>query len=232
MVLRQETMNPLIAKAFISLAVLMGIMAALILFPAGTPDFWQAWTFLGVYCACSLAITLYLMRKDPKLLQRRMSGGPIAEKNPTQKIIMILATLSFAGLLVVPGLDHRFGWSHLSVANEIVGDALVILGFLGVARVFKENSFTSATIEVAEDQRVISTGPYAHVRHPMYAAALIMILGIPIALGSYVAVICFVTMVAVVVWRLLDEEQYLAANLPGYAEYRRHVRFRLIPGVW
>src|SRR6202012_3249009 len=147
------------AKALISLAILMIIMAALIFIAAGTLDYWQAWVFLAVYLASSLGITLYLMGRDPMLLQRRRRGGPTAEKQPAQKIIMSFTSLGFIALLVLPALDHRFGWSDLSAAVELLGDALVALVFLGVLRVFKENAYSSSTIELAADQRVISTGP-------------------------------------------------------------------------
>jgi protein-S-isoprenylcysteine O-methyltransferase Ste14 len=207
-------------------------MAALIFIPAGTLNYWQAWLFLAVYFTSSLAITLYLMAKDPALLQRRMRGGPTAEKQTTQKIIMSLTSVGFIGLLVVPALDHRFGWSYVSPAIELIGDALVALGFIGVLRVFKENTYTASTIELAADQRVISTGPYALVRHPMYAAALGMLIGIPIALGSYLALIVIVGITGALIWRLLDEERFLATNLPGYLEYQKKVPHRLIPGVW
>jgi protein-S-isoprenylcysteine O-methyltransferase Ste14 len=220
------------AKALVSLAVLIIIMAALIFIPAGTLNYWPAWLFLAVYFTSSLAITLYLMAKDPALLQRRMRGGPTAEKQTTQKIIMSLTSVGFIGLLVVPALDHRFGWSYVSPAIELIGDALVALGFIGVLRVFKENTYTASTIELAADQRVISTGPYALVRHPMYAAALGMLIGIPIALGSYLALIVIVGITGALIWRLLDEERFLATNLPGYLEYQKKVPHRLIPGVW
>jgi protein-S-isoprenylcysteine O-methyltransferase Ste14 len=225
-------MNALNTKVLLSLAILILIMAALIFIPAGTLNYWQAWLFLAVYFASSLGITLYLMKKDPALLQRRMRGGPIAEKQPTQKIIQTLTSLSFIALLVVPALDHRFGWSHVPPAVALLGDALIVLGFLGVLRVFKENTYTSSTIELAAHQQVISTGPYALVRHPMYAAALGMLIGIPIALGSFVGLIAFAAIAAALMWRLLDEEKFLAANLPGYSEYQKKVPHRLIPGFW
>lgn len=225
-------MNALIAKGLGSLAALILVMAALIFIPAGTFRFWQAWVFLDVYFASSLVIMLYLVMKDPILLQRRMRGGPTAEKQPTQKIIMSFTSLGFIGLLVVPGFDHRFGWTRLPPSVELIGDALVTLGFLGVLRVFKENSFAFSTIELASDQRVISTGPYTLIRHPMYTAALAMLIGIPIALGSSLSLIIIVAIIGALVWRLLDEEKFLAANLPGYVEYQKQVRHRLIPYIW
>jgi protein-S-isoprenylcysteine O-methyltransferase Ste14 len=225
-------MNALNAKALVSLVVLLVIMAALIFIPAGTLKFWQAWVFLAVYFGASFAITLYLMRADPQLLQRRMRGGPTAERQATQKIIMSLTSLGFIALLVVPALDHRFGWSHVPPAVELSGNAIVALGFLGVLRVFKENTFTSSTIELNAGQRVISTGPYALVRHPMYASALAILIGIPIALGSFFGLIVFVAIGGALIWRLLEEERFLAANLPGYTEYQKKGPKRLLPGIW
>jgi protein-S-isoprenylcysteine O-methyltransferase Ste14 len=224
--------NSLNARALASVVVLMLIMAALIFICAGTLDYWQAWLFLAVYFVSSLAITLYLIKRDPNLLQRRMRGGPTAEKQPTQKIIMWLTSLGFVALLAVPALDRRYGWSAVPAIIELIGDALVALGFLGVLRVFRENTYTSSTIELAAGQRVISTGPYALVRHPMYAAALGFLLGIPIALGSYFGLIIFVAIAAALIWRLFDEEKFLGANLDGYVEYQKKVPHRLIPGIW
>jgi len=225
-------MNTLNKKAFGGLLVVLLAMAALLFIPAGTLDYWQAWTFLAVYFASSLAITLYLMKKDPELLQRRMSGGPTAEKETTQKIIMSFASLGFIGLLLIPALDHRFGWSHMPPAVALAGDAMMVLGWLAIFFVFKENSFSSATIELAPDQSVISTGPYALVRHPMYAGGLVMLLGMPIALGSWWGLLVIVAMTPALIWRLVDEEKFLARNLPGYVEYQEKVRYRLIPRVW
>jgi protein-S-isoprenylcysteine O-methyltransferase Ste14 len=219
-------------QAFRGLLFIVVVMAALLFGLAGTLDYWQAWTFLAVYVAASVAITLYLVKKDPKLLERRMRGGPLAEKRTSQKIIMSVASLGFIGLIVVPALDHRFGWSHMPPSVALAGDVLMMLGWLAIFFVFRENSFTAATIELAPDQRVISTGPYALVRHPMYAGALVMLLGIPIALGSWWGVLVIVAIMPALIWRLIDEEKFLARNLPGYQEYQQKVRYRLIPGVW
>jgi protein-S-isoprenylcysteine O-methyltransferase Ste14 len=225
-------MSSLHRRAFGGLVILVLVTGALLFAAAGTFDYWQAWAFLAIYFTLSLAITLYLMKKDPALLARRMSGGPFAEKEPSQRIIMSFASIGFIGLLVLPGLDHRFGWSQMPAYVAIAGDILVVLGWVGIFFVFRENSFSSATIELAADQRVISTGPYALVRHPMYAAALVMLLGMPIALGSWWGVLTMAAVVPAVVWRLLDEERFLARNLPGYTEYQRKVRYRLLPLVW
>jgi protein-S-isoprenylcysteine O-methyltransferase Ste14 len=219
-------------KAFVGLLFLLLAMAALLFIPAWTLDYWQAWTFLAVFLGCSLAITLYLMVRDPKLLQRRISGGPMAEKEPTQKIIMFFTSLGFIGLLIFPALDHRFVWSRVPSYVALAADLLVALGFVAIFFVLRENTFSSAIIELAPNQQVISTGPYAVVRHPMYAGALVMLLGIPIALGSWWGLLVLVSMMPALIWRLSDEERFLARNLPGYAEYQDKVRFRLIPLVW
>jgi protein-S-isoprenylcysteine O-methyltransferase Ste14 len=225
-------MTSLNKRAFGGLLILFLVMASLLFLVAGTLHYWQAWTFLGVYFGASLALTLYLMKRDPALLERRMSGGPFAEKEPAQKIIMSFASLGFIGLIVIPALDHRFGWSHMPLYAALAGDALVALGWLGIFFVFRENSFTSATIELASDQKVISTGPYALVRHPMYATALVMLLGIPLSLGSWWGVLVIVAIVPALIWRLLDEERFLARSLAGYVEYQSTVRYRLLPPIW
>jgi protein-S-isoprenylcysteine O-methyltransferase Ste14 len=219
-------------KAFIGLLALFLVIAALLFGGAGTFDYWQAWVFLAVYFSASFALTLYLVKWDPALLGRRMRGGPWAEKRPAQRVIMPFASLAFVGLTLLPALDRRFGWSHIPPAMALAGDLLVALGWLGIFFVFRENSFTSATIELAPDQKVITTGPYAFVRHPMYASAMIMLLGTPIALGSWWGVLALVVMSPALVWRLLDEERFLGVNLPGYESYKETVRYRLIPHVW
>jgi protein-S-isoprenylcysteine O-methyltransferase Ste14 len=225
-------MNPLHRKAYRGLAILFLIMAALLFGAAGTLDYWQAWLYLAVYFAASIAITIDLIRRDPALLERRMSGGPFAEKEPAQRIIMAVASLGFIALAIVPALDRRFGWSHVPVPAVFAGDAIMLIGWLGIFFVFRENSFASATIESAADQRVISSGPYAVVRHPMYAAALVMLLGISPALGSWWGLPIFAAIVPALIWRLTDEERFLVQNLPGYGEYREQVRYRLLPLVW
>ena len=217
-------MNTLNRKAFRGLLFLLLVMAALLFIPAGTLDYWQAWTFLAVYFVSSLAITLYLIKNDPKLLERRMSAGPTAEKETTQKIIMLFASLGFIGLFVFPALDHRFAWSHVPPYAALAGDVLVVLGWLAIFFVFKENTFTSATIELAPDQRVISTGPYAFVRHPMYAGGIIMLLGVPIALSSWWGLLVIVAMMPALIWRLFDEEKFLARNLQGYVDSKKKCR--------
>jgi len=225
-------MNILTIKAFAGLLLLFLAMAALLFIPAGARAWWQAWTFLSVYFTASLALTLYLVKEDPALLQRRMRGGPTAEKEPVQKIIMSIASLGFVGLLVVPALDHRFGWSRMPPYVALAGDLLVGAGWLAIFFVFRENSFTSAIIELAPDQKVVSSGPYAMVRHPMYSGALVMLLGIPIALGSWWGVLIVAAFLPALIWRLVEEERFLAKNLAGYAAYQSRVKYRLLPWAW
>jgi len=225
-------MKNLNARAWIALAVLAGVMGLLLFVPAGSVRYWQGWTYLCVFIGASTLVTLDLMRTDPALLERRMRGGPLAEKRPAQKLIMLGASAGFIALLAVPGLDYRFGWSAVPPAGLVAGNAFVAIGFLIIARVYRENTFTAATVQIAEGQKVISTGPYAIVRHPMYAGGVLYLFGTPLALGSYWGFAAVAAMLPFLIWRLLDEERFLAANLPGYPEYQRQVRARLVPFVW
>jgi protein-S-isoprenylcysteine O-methyltransferase Ste14 len=220
------------ARAWIALAGLGVAMALLLFVPAGTVRYWQAWLYLSIFFGASALITEFLMRKDPALLERRMRGGPSAERRPAQKFIMLCTSLAFGALLVVPALDYRFGRSTVPLGGVLAGDGLVAVGFYLVFRVYKENTFTSATIEVAVDQKVISTGPYAIVRHPMYASASLSLAVTPLALGSYWGFVPLVGLLPFLIWRLLDEERFLALNLPGYTEYQKKVRHRLVPRIW
>ncbi len=199
--------------------------------PAGTFAFWQAWVYLAVCVASSAIITSYLRRHDPKLLERR-TRGPWAEKETSQKLLQLLVILAWTGAIVLSSFDRRFSWSHLSLFVEIAGLAVVELGFLTIFLAFKENTFAAVNIDVEADQKVISTGPYAVVRHPMYTGLLLIVLGTPLALGSSWALISFVLMALVIVWRILFEEQFLNEHLLGYANYCRNVRYRLVPLVW
>ena len=207
-------------------------MAALLFVPAGTLDYWRAYAFIAVFAGGSAAITVYLAMKDPKLLERRMNVGPTAEKEPTQKIIMVFALLGFIALLVFPALDRRFMWSFVPPWVSVIGDIGVALGFLLVYFVIRENSYAASTIQVAEGQTVISTGPYAIVRHPMYAGVLPLLIGMPLALGSAGGLGALILFMPALIWRLLDEERFLHKNLLGYTEYTRKVRYRLVPFVW
>jgi len=222
----------MLLKTLLSLIGLIVVMGALIFGAAGTFEYWQGWAFLASYFAASLVVSAWLVRYDPALLERRMRGGPFAESEPSQRIIMAVTSLGFIALLIVPGLDHRHGWSQIPDAVAILGDVVMLAGWLGILFVFRANSYAAATIQVASGQTVISAGPYAIIRHPMYAAALLMFLGIPVALGSWWGIVVFVALLPALAWRLLDEERVLLRDLEGYADYRRRVPYRLIPFVW
>jgi protein-S-isoprenylcysteine O-methyltransferase Ste14 len=225
-------MKNLNTRAWLALSVLGVVMSLLLFVPAGTVHYWQAWVYLSIFMGASALITLYLIRRDSALLQRRMSGGPMAEKQPAQRFIMLCTSIGFIALLGVSAFDRRFGWSVISLGRSLSGDVLVAIGFYLIFLVYRENTFTSATIEVAEKQTVVSTGPYAIVRHPMYASASLYLVGTPLALGSYWALIPVAAMIPFLIWRLFDEERFLATNLSGYIEYQKRVRRRLVPFVW
>jgi protein-S-isoprenylcysteine O-methyltransferase Ste14 len=225
-------MGNLFIKTFFGFAFLMLVLALALFLPAGSLRFWQAWVYLADFAGCTLLITAYLMRNDRELLARRVRGGPTAETQKSQQVIQGLASLFFIALYIVPGLDYRFHWSHVSPVVSWVADAFVALGFYIVFLVFKENSYTSATIEVSGEQEVISSGPYAVVRHPMYAGAFLLLLATPLALGSWVSLPLPIPVILVIIVRLLDEEKFLSANLSGYETYRQKVRYRLLPYVW
>ena len=227
-----EVMNSLNRKAFLGLISLIGILALLVFLPAWTLDYWQGWTFLFVFSIPIVGITLYLMRYDPELLARRVEAGPLAEKENNQKIIQLVASLAFLSLFVVSTLDHRFHWSSVPTALVIIGDLLVALGLLGIFFVFRVNTFASATVGVGKGQRVISSGLYALVRHPMYSSAIVMLLGVPLSLGSLWGLLPMLALSMVIVWRLLDEERVLRNSLTGYKDYIEKVKYRLIPFVW
>jgi len=225
-------MRALQLRAFAGLLFLLVVLAVLLFLPASPDHFWQAWVFLAVFFIPSLAITVYLMKKDPDLLARRMSGGPTAEKEPAQKIIMLLVSVGFIALIVIPALDHRFGWSSMPVSIALAGNGLVLLGWLGIFFVFQANTYAAATIQLAPGQTIISTGPYALVRHPMYAGGLLMLIGMPIALGSWWGLLVILAMMPALIWRLFEEEKFLVRNLAGYVAYQRTVPYRMIPLVW
>jgi protein-S-isoprenylcysteine O-methyltransferase Ste14 len=225
-------MQTLYARAFRSSLLGTLIMATLLLLPAGTPNYWQAWVFMAVFVSASGAVTVYLAIHDPGLLDRRMRAGPAAEQERSQKFIISLAMTGFIGLLIVPALDHRFGWSRVPTYVCWIGDAQIAIGFLLVFFVVRVNTYAASTIQVAEDQKVISTGPYAFVRHPMYAGSFPILVGTPLALGSWWGLSALVVFVPALIWRLVDEESFLRKNLPGYTEYTDKVRYRLVPSVW
>lgn len=216
-------------RTFLIGAIVLGVLLFL---PAWTLTYWQAWVFIVVFMGSANAIGVYLSLKDPELLERRKKGGPAAEQNMAQKIIISLALIGWIILLVLCGLDHRFAWSAVSLSVSLIGNVLIMLGFLIDFFVFRENSYGASTIETFEDQKVISTGLYALVRHPMYMGVVVMMIGVPIALGSWWGLAVLVLITPVLIWRILDEEKVLKNDLPGYREYAQQVRYRLVPYLW
>lgn len=214
------------------LALFTLALGIVLFLPAWSLRFWQGWLYLAVFCGCCVAMTLYFLKHDPKLVERRSAAGPGAETEPTQKIIMTLTSVCFLLLLVIPALDHRHHWSDVPVWLVLLSDAGFVLSFFLIALVLKQNSYAASTIRVEAHQPVVSTGAYALVRHPMYAAALPMFIFTPLALGSYWGLLVIIAMMPALIWRLLDEERFLARNLPGYTDYCARTRYRLIPFVW
>ncbi len=208
------------------------VCPVLLFLPAGTLKFWQAWTLWGLFAVLMAIVCTYFMKRDPALMQRRLRRGPVAEKETSQKIIAALLSVFLVADFLIPGLDHRFGWSHVPPMMVIAGDLLIAAGFFVIFLTFKVNSFAAATIDVEPTQTVATTGPYRIVRHPMYVGVLLILTCFPLALGSYWGLLIAPFMFALIVWRLLDEERFLARNLPGYEEYCRTTRNRLIPYVW
>jgi protein-S-isoprenylcysteine O-methyltransferase Ste14 len=219
-------------KTVLGFTQLIGALGILLFAPAWTLDYWQAWLYWFVFAASSALITAYLWKKDPKLLSRRIDAGPGAESEKSQKQIQLLASFIFLAAMILPSLDHRFSWSAVPLSAVLAGDVLTALGFFIVFLVFKENTFTAATIVVTPGQKVVSTGPYALIRHPMYSGALVLLFGTPLALGSWWGLLMFMPMVFTIARRARDEERFLFKNLSGYKEYCQIVRYRLVPFAW
>lgn len=196
---------------------------------AGTIDYWQAWVYCAVIFVPLFFSVSYFLKKDPKLLERRMK---LKEKESKQKTIITIASLVFFIGFLIPGLDHRYGWSNVPLWLVIASDAIVMLGYLVFLLALKENSYASHIIEVEKKQKVTTTGPYSIIRHPMYIGTIILSLFTPIALGSFWALIAFIPLPALLAYRILNEEEVLSRELEGYKEYCQKVKYRLIPFVW
>jgi protein-S-isoprenylcysteine O-methyltransferase Ste14 len=218
-----------------SLATFVGgtaLLGLVLFFLAGTLDYWQAWVLVPVFMVTTTAYGLYFSITDPALMERRKQAGPAAEQSMRQKIIATLAFGGMIALFVLAALDHRFGWSQVPPLVSWVGDALVVIAYIAYYIVSKENTYIGASIRVEQGQKVISTGSYALVRHPKYDGDLVLVVGIALALGSWWALAILALTFPVLVARILDEERTLAQDLPGYAEYERKVRYRLVPHLW
>ncbi len=227
-----KSVNNIKEQAIIGLVALAVLLWLALFLPVWSLNYWQAWIYWVVFLVCVTAISLYFMKKDLDLIASRLKTGPNAEKEKSQKLANSLISIFFLLLILIPPFDHRFQWSNVPPHLVLAGDVFVVIGLLIVFLVFKENSFTSATIEVTKEQKVISTGPYGVVRHPMYAGALLMLFFTPLALGSFWGLLAFIPMFLVIALRIVEEEKFLTINLPRYAEYCNKVRFRLIPFVW
>ena len=204
----------------------------LVFLPAGTFDYWQGWAFIAVFAAATLIPSVYLAVKNPEALRRRMQAGPGAETRPLQKLIIAVAFLSMAAMIVISALDFRFGWSTVPAAVSVVGLVLVALGLTIAMLVTIQNGYAAANVKVESGQRLASTGWYGFVRHPMYFGNVILMIGAPLALGSYWGLLIVVVGLAVLALRINDEEALLKQELAGYREYMDKVHYRLVPYVW
>lgn len=210
----------------------LGLIGLALFWPAGTFDYWQAWVFFGGFVVLSVIYTVFVGAKNPDVLRRRMNAGPTHESRPVQKVVSSGIVLTFFALLVVSGLDHRFGWSDVPTAVVLIGNVLAAVG-LGITMVVViQNSYAAANITVEADQTVVSTGLYGLVRHPMYFGALVMLIGMPFALGSYWALLVVLLDLILLAARIVDEEKALTDELTGYREYTERVQSRLVPHVW
>lgn len=208
------------------------VFGSMLFLPAGTFNYWQAWVFLVVVAISAWAPSIYLLRTNPVALQGRMRGGPTAETRPAQQVVIAGLYLSLAVMVVVSVLDHRSGWSSVPTAICLVGDVAVAVGLGVVALVIVQNSYAAATVQVQAGQNLVSTGLYGLVRHPMYTGNVVMMVGIPLALGSYWGLVFVVPGLIVLALRIRDEEKLLQEELTGYREYSQKVRYRLLPGTW
>lgn len=208
------------------------MFGAMLFLPAGTFNYWQAWVFLVVFALSTLIPSLYLLRTNPVALERRMRTGPVAEARPVQKVVIVVLSLSLVAQIVVSVLDHRFGWSPVPTTICLAGDVLVAVG-LGISMlVVIQNGYAASTITVESGQKLVSTGLYALVRHPMYTGTIIMTLGTPLALGSYWGLVFVIPCLLGLAVRIGDEEQLLSQELDGYRDYALQVHYRLVPYVW
>lgn len=224
-----EERKALLRKIVIRFAFFFPVMGALILLPAGTFDYWQFYVYCGILMVPMLAVLFHFLKHDPKFLERRSRAR---EKEKAQILITVMNSLIFLAGFVIPGLDKRFGWSAVPYPVTITTFVVILLGYLIIFFVFRQNSYASRVIEVDEEQEVISTGLYSIVRHPMYVGVLIMYIPAPVALGSYWGLVPFALLPLSLGLRILNEEKVLRENLKGYGEYCQKTRYRLIPYIW
>jgi protein-S-isoprenylcysteine O-methyltransferase Ste14 len=210
----------------------LAALGLLLFLPAGTLNYWQAWVFIATFVVATIFPTIYIARTNPAALQRRMRGGPRAEARTVQKVVITGALLALSTMLAFSAFDHRMGWSSAPAWVCLLGDVLVVIGLCIAFLVVFQNGYAAATVTVETGQTVVSTGVYKFVRHPMYVGNVIMMVGIPLGLGSYWGLLLVIPGVFVLVSRILDEEKMLTQELCGYGEYAQRVRYRLMPYVW
>jgi protein-S-isoprenylcysteine O-methyltransferase Ste14 len=231
-------MNPggrLIAKLLIEMGLLTLVLAGLLFGAAGTMEWPSGWVYLGLFTALTLGVSLWLAKADPGLLAERLKPTFQAGQKAWDKVFMSVLMIVYVAWTALMGLDaRRLSWSHVPVAAQAFGALLLIVSFLGVGWVFAANSFAASVIRIQPErgQTVISTGPYAIVRHPMYAFGLLQFAGGPLMLGSWWGLTLVPPAVLALAWRTLGEEKMLRTELDGYEAYARKVRWRYLPGVW
>jgi protein-S-isoprenylcysteine O-methyltransferase Ste14 len=225
----QSSQGELIKMVFVRFLGAILVLSAMFFLPAGTLAYWEAWGYLAILFIPMLFVLFYLLKNDPGLLARRMKTR---EREAEQKLIIKLSVIPFLLAFLLPGFDKRFGWSNVPVGMVVMADILVLLGYGIVFLVFRENRYASRVVEVEQEQTVISSGPYAMIRHPMYLGSLLLYILSPLALGSYWAMIPAILIIPVIIVRIRNEESVLARDLSGYQEYMQKTRYRLIPGMW
>ncbi len=219
----------LLINALIKFVMGLVLVGVLLFLPAGTFHFVYAWLFIGLLFIPMLILGAVLLIKAPALLEKRLNGK---EEERTQKGAVALSGLLFIAGFVVAGLDWRFCWSHMPASITIIASVILLLAYALYAEVMRENSYLSRTIEVQENQKVVDTGLYGIVRHPMYAVTLWLFLAIPIVLGSWWSFLCFLPYIAVIIIRIDNEEKVLETNLSGYSAYKKKVKYKLIPFIY
>jgi len=216
-------------KALVRYLSSLVVISVMLFLPAGTLEFWNAWLYAAALYIPMLFAWIYLTIKDPALLEKRFKTK---EKEKTQKAYVILSIVAFVLTFIIPGFDFRYHWSAVPLWLVILSTLLMLGGYIMFFVVMKQNSYASRVIEIQQGQRVIDTGLYSVVRHPMYTAAIIIYGFSPLILGSFYALIPMLFIPALLVMRILNEEKVLTRDLPGYPEYMKRVRFRMIPYVW
>ena len=219
----------LFAEAIIKFLLGVILVGVLIFLPAGTLHFPAGWLLMGILFVPMFCAGLVMLAKDPNLLQSRLKAK---EKQREQDLVVKLSSLIFIAGFILAGMDFRFGWLPMPSWVKWVAAALFLTAYLLYAEVLRENAFLSRTIEVQENQTVVDTGLYGIVRHPMYAVTLLLFLSMPLVLGSVISFLCFLPYPFLIAKRLLNEEVFLAKELPGYEAYMQKVQYRLIPGIW